>query len=383
MGSEPKGVDLTLGDHHQFPPVARPIRDALFYPSNSETDSVTSQIGRAIYEEFTTVVILKEQKQITDHVWLDFLQHLRKGVVENRHIEMLRSLIIRRDKENDVDFSQSPWSEAALVTPRHAVRVQWNNAALRKMCQANGRQVFVCTAEDTYKSRALSIGEKCSLEAHRGHARRKNRGAKDLPYQVDLSIGMKVMVTENVETDLDITNGARGEIVGIVLHQDKPDRGQNPIVKLKYLPTYLLIKLTHTRASTLEGLDKGVIPVEPASTTYHVRITTKEGKTGTRTMRRRQFPVAAAYSFTDYRSQGQTIPYVIVDIAPPPTGTLNLFNLYVALSRSSGRETIRLLRDIDDKMFNRSHDPALIEEDERLERLDRQTKEAYDRYISV
>ena len=54
-----------------------------------------------------------------------------------------------------------------------------------------------------------------------------------------------------------------------------------------------------------------------------------------------------AYAFTDYRAQGQTIPYVIVDIATPPTGGLNLFNLYVALSCSSGRSSIGLLRDFD------------------------------------
>jgi hypothetical protein len=33
---------------------------------------------------------------------------------------------------------------------------------------------------------------------------------------------MKVMVTDNIETDLNITNGARGEIVDIVLHPDDP-----------------------------------------------------------------------------------------------------------------------------------------------------------------
>lgn len=49
---------IILGDF--FPSVARPIRDALNYPSNAETDSLGSQIGRAIYEEFTTVVTLKE-----------------------------------------------------------------------------------------------------------------------------------------------------------------------------------------------------------------------------------------------------------------------------------------------------------------------------------
>ncbi|KAH9943738.1 hypothetical protein B0H21DRAFT_695357, partial [Amylocystis lapponica] len=55
----------------------------------------------------------------------------------------------------------------------------------------------------------------------------------------------------------------------------------------------------------------------------------------------------AAYAFTDYRSQGQTISFVIVDIASPPSGSdLTLFNVYVALSRSSGRHSIRLLRDL-------------------------------------
>jgi hypothetical protein len=35
-----------------------------------------------------------------------------------------------------------------------------------------------------------------------------------------IAIGMKVMVTQNIETDLDITNGAQGTITGGVLHPD-------------------------------------------------------------------------------------------------------------------------------------------------------------------
>jgi len=63
------GVNIIiLGNFHQFPPVAHSIRDALFYPNNSEMDSSLSMIGRAIYEELTIVVILKEQKRITDTV---------------------------------------------------------------------------------------------------------------------------------------------------------------------------------------------------------------------------------------------------------------------------------------------------------------------------
>ena len=91
-------------------------------------------------------------------------------------------------------------------------------------------------------------------------------------------------------------------------------------------------------------------------------------------MTRTQFPITGAHSFTDYRAQGQTIPYVVVDIASPPTSGLSLFNLYVALSRSSGRNTIRLLRDFDDDAFLQAHVPELLEEDERLEELDISTR---------
>jgi len=70
---------IVLGDFHQFPRVARPLRDALYYPVDLSNDSLSSQIGRVIYEEFTTVVELKEQRRISGPVWHDFLQHLRRG----------------------------------------------------------------------------------------------------------------------------------------------------------------------------------------------------------------------------------------------------------------------------------------------------------------
>ncbi|OCH86552.1 hypothetical protein OBBRIDRAFT_737823 [Obba rivulosa] len=78
--------------------------------------------------------------------------------------------------------------------------------------------------------------------------------------------------------------------------------------------------------------------------------------------------MTAAYAFINYCSLGQTIPYVLVDIAtPPPLGTLSLFSLYIVLSRSSGRSTIRLLRNFDDKLFMMSHSPSLMIKDDHLE----------------
>jgi len=38
------------------------------------------------------------------------------------------------------------------------------------------------------------------------------------------------------------------------------------------MPAYLLVKLSRTRATRLEGLDECVLPVEPVSTNYRIRV---------------------------------------------------------------------------------------------------------------
>ncbi|KAI6010595.1 hypothetical protein EDC04DRAFT_2768250 [Pisolithus marmoratus] len=78
--------------------------------------------------------------------------------------------------------------------------------------------------------------------------------------------------------------------------------------------------------------------------------------------------MTAAYAFTDYRSQDQTISYVLMDIARPPSGTLNPFNLYI------WRDTIHLLRDFDERLFLSAHSTDLLAEDDHLHLLDEETQ---------
>jgi hypothetical protein len=372
------GINVIFcGDFHQFPPVATAKSEALYHPARVTIDSIESQLGRAIYEEFKTVVILREQVRVTDEIWRDFLVHLRHGRVKEHHLKMLRTLIVGTPNCLPTDFSQNPWDSVALVTPRHAVRKSWNEAALRRHCRNTGVRLYVCPAEDKIKGRDLSLAERYGLAARGSSGKRKRK--KDLPDMIEIAIGAKVLVTQNIDTDLDVMNGARGEIVDIVLHPDEPPFEGGPIIKLKYLPAYILVKMERTRATKLEGLDEGIIPIEPASHSIRISVRTRGRKYVTRSVTRRQFPMTAAYAFTDYRSQGQTIPVVMVDVAKPPTGKLDLFNLYVALSRSSGRSTIRLLRDFEDEIFKSSHCIQLMEEDDRLETLDRNTKEWWEK----
>ena len=212
------GINVILcGDFHQFPPVAASSNDALYFPSDANRGSVDRLLGWQIYEEFTMVVILKQQMRCTDPEWLDFLQHLQYGRVQERHINMLRGLVLRNPDTPLTDFTSTPWQDAVLVTPRHKVRIRWNELAVRKHCQMTGHQLFICYSEDTIQGRPLTRREKEALATR--SMNKKSR--QELPATVELAIGMKVMVTTNVETDLDITNGARGTIVDIILHPDE------------------------------------------------------------------------------------------------------------------------------------------------------------------
>lgn len=219
------GLSVILcGDLHQFPPVGYAKRQAIFYPLDPIYDQPEEvQIGRRIYEDFTTVFILKEQIRVTDPTWKEFLTALRYGQVTDEHLTMLRSSVLGNVHSSPTDFGCEPWASAALVTPRHAVRRHWNDSASQKWCADSGEQLFICNAQDTIKGKSLNFAERQAMALREGQGvGKRSQQRRSLPSEIALSRGMKVMVTNNIQTDLDITNGARGEIVKIVFNPEEP-----------------------------------------------------------------------------------------------------------------------------------------------------------------
>jgi len=131
--------------------------------------------------------------------------------------------------------------------------------------------------------------------------------------------------------------------------------------------------MERTKVCKLSALDDNIVPIEPMMMRMDVQVGNEHDRRHM-AVQRTQYPITGAYAFTDYRSQGQTISRAIIDIAPPPRGSLNLFNLYVALSRCPAREHIRLLRDFKAETLMKKHDDCLLEEDSRLECLDSREK---------
>jgi hypothetical protein len=274
------------------------------------------------------------------------------------------------------DFSSAPWNTTTLITPRHAVRERWNSRALRQWCQDHRRQIYRFHAEDTIKGKSLTREQSLLLELKM--ADRTHHGTwKSLPSTMEVAIGMRVLVTENIEKELDLTNGTRGEVVDIILDaREPPIDSECAVVTLKYLPRYFLIRIQREpgHGRKLENLEEDVTPVLPV--THFLQIEESvNGESLTRRIKRTQYTFTGAYALTDCRAQGLTMDSVIVDIARPPDRKgLSMFNIYVALSRSRGRDTIRLLRDFDQELLLKREDLDLRDDDLLTSRADIQTE---------
>ncbi|KZT50437.1 hypothetical protein CALCODRAFT_425108, partial [Calocera cornea HHB12733] len=179
--------------------IASKTTSALYCPVQITSDSEDEKAGRRIYEQFRTVIVLKEQCRVQDQQWLSLLHRTRYGVCTAGDLDML-----------------------LLITSRHVVRNNWNNAAISRLCHSKKQTLLISRAFDTVRKRPVTSAERYRILTRnktKGKGRNEQSG---LPQDVPLVIGMEVMVTLNVQTDLDVANGARGRLVGIGLREDEP-----------------------------------------------------------------------------------------------------------------------------------------------------------------
>ena len=360
------GMDvIDFGDFHQFPPVGNPT--AALYCERPDTDDAHALQGRSIFTEYDQVVILTEQMRITDDVWTGILSRLRVGECTESDMEEIQKLVLTDPKCDVPDFTTAPWSDATLITPRNATKDLWNAAALERHCRTSGNRKYIVSAEDTIKP----TGEEPSTKTKLAIAGLKDEATRNLKMRVEVAVGMKAMVVLNIATEAYIANGTRGTILGLAL--DPRERHTSPdedgCIHLQYPPPVIYFKPDMQTTTTFEGLPEGVIPISPSMVGFSV-----EGEGGRVKLERRQLALVPGYAFTDYKAQGQTMECVIVDISNPPSGALSPFNVYVALSRSRGRRTIRILRNFDPGLFMHHPSEDLRTEMERLRRLDKDTR---------
>ncbi|KAJ8585381.1 hypothetical protein M405DRAFT_911791 [Rhizopogon salebrosus TDB-379] len=161
----------------------------------------------------------------------------------------------------------------------------------------------------------------------------------ELVYALTTNSSINAIVTESRSLADIILDPREAPIVQSVIEQRQ--------TYLHYPPILVIIELDFCELPQLPGLPPRHVPLSPISSKFTV------GSNPSIRVTRRQLALTPAYAFTDFKSQGQTIDHVLVDIGKTTCFGLSPFNAYVGLSRSRGRETIRLLRDFDDNLFIR------------------------------
>ncbi|CAF2787854.1 unnamed protein product [Rotaria sp. Silwood2] len=153
-----------------------------------------------------------------------------------------------------------------------------------------------------------------------------------LPGYLALVPRMPVLLTENVATELGLSNGTRGIFHQLVYNESPEDvqwqdKNFPPNTNFIMQPKYALVEFTGYKLdSTLAELQSKIVPI---TTTKAAKINKKTTKLS---VKRRALPLIPAYSMTTHKSQGQTLGKIIVDLVMPP-GPLEVASVYVPLSR--------------------------------------------------
>jgi hypothetical protein len=199
-----------------------------------------------------------------------------------------------------------------------------------------------------------------------------------LPRSVKVAEGMPAMLTWNLVVSADLANGTQGTVEKRYLNSRENveccGTGEN-IVYLQYPPAVVLFRPDRTPVKNLEGLLDGTIPIKPSKKGMEICYPNSWKST----VHRKQLPITATYAFIDYKAQGQTLQPVIVDIRNPPSGGLNAFNAYVAISQGRSCDMLRLLHDFNSSIFTKHPNVDLAECNKRLEILDKETEWRYAR----
>ncbi|KAJ3546688.1 hypothetical protein NMY22_g1957 [Coprinellus aureogranulatus] len=366
------GINIIFtGDFYQLSPPKQPslfshrlVRDPTFLQTR-DNDGLDSIAGAYLWRHVNTVVLLKENKrQKEDATLAELLDRVRMNTCVDSTgrpirfagadaIEHLRrrefSYVVSRDPSAMTAFQDAP-----VIVGSKPLRDTLNACLLVAHAKRLGREVHV------YHSKDLIHREKPRTTLASTLWELTSRVTGESFGRLPLFVGMRVMVTENVSIPYKIVNGREGIIVDIKYSADDEGRRYAEAVHVR-------IDRCTLKAP---GLDKGVVPFFPTSTSIKYDI--RHGQTISRSFRRRQVPLVPAYSYTDYKSQGRTLTRAIIDLASSRGQ-----GIYVMLSRVTTLDGLLILRWFPQTKILQRTSGELREELQRLDRLDAETQRLF------
>lgn len=337
-------------------------------------------IGKLLWQQVTTVVILKEnmrQKEATeaDKKLRMALENMRYASCTPQDIAFLKSRVAGwsdgRPRLTDARFRN-----VSIITAYNSQKDKINAMGTTRFRAETGVELY-----DFYSIDLLNGKSEVDNKKRKGKGSRPRKQRYELNTLVQnqlwdappstsdhiagkltLCKGLPVMIRNNDATELCITKGQEGICVGW-------DAILGPHGK-QTLET-LYVELTNPpKTIQFPGLPVNVVPIPRTTTDVNCQLPNDTEIT----VRREQVVVLPNFAMTDYSSQGKTRPNNVVD----PGHCKNHQSYYTALSRSASAAGTLLVQAFVDKKITSGISGYLRQEFRELEILNTITKRAYE-----
>ena len=328
------GVDIIFfGDFIQFPPV----KDSPLYSAwndenctaKTKQSAINKELGRHLWKQVNHIILLDEQMRVQDQAYLELLNRLREGKCLESDFEMLNTRVVGQT----VDITSIV--DAPIIAPGNQLVMAVND--LFVACHSQRTRVSVSTAKDFIGKRKKAVPKNVANK-YRNWANTRTKG---LPRELKLFVGMPVIVTTNIKTELGITNGTMGVVKSIHFKNGQVINEDTGVHYLEEHPDYIIVELDDINVEPLHGLPPNHIPIVPVKKSFSVHM---PGRKKAVNVNRNHFPLVPHYSCTAHKSQGKTLSKAIVDLVPLKTKGIGIEFAYVPLSRVRRLEDLTILR---------------------------------------
>ncbi len=376
---------IFAGDFAQLPPVGGTSLYSGYVGTQCMTpDDQKAAIGKALWHQVTTVVILREnmrQKSQTpeDAALRTALVNMRYGACTPADMQFLRSRIAGRRPEQP-KVSARDFRNVAIICGVHTQKDMINQLGCQRFADETGQKLTNFYSVDKWgkgedpadgkkkkgKSKAACKPKHESSEIDfddQLEIWKLRHGATDhFPGKLSLCIGMPVIIKNNDATELCITNGQEGFVVGWQSTKGPHDK--------RVLDTLFVELDNPPQLVQIPGLPDNVVPIIKSKRTINCVFPSDLKES----IQRQQGLVLPNFAMTAHAAQGKTRPYNPVHL----NSCRDHMAYYTALSRSATAAGTIIIQGFDSKVITKGCSGYLRQEFREQELLDDITRLRYE-----
>jgi hypothetical protein len=339
-------------------------------------------IGKIIWQQITTVVVLKENMCQTASTpdndrFRTALSNMRFASCSKSDLDFLHSRTIS-NRPGRPTFKRKEFRDVSIITAFNSQKDKINDLGSAKFAKEHGQDLTTFYLNDSIASNAgdterkpkevrkkRTVKAKTTIPAHRQQQLWDASpcfAGEHIPGKLDVCLGLPIMIRNNDATELCITKGQEGRVVG--WQEAIGNRDQ------QILDTLFVKLISPPKRIHIEGLPVNVVALP--RTTKKIWCTLPDDRTVQ--IDREQVLVLPNFAMTDYASQGKTRPINIVDL----NNCKDHFSYYTALSRSATSEGTVILQGMDPYKITKGIHGSLRQEFRELELLNEITRLRYE-----